>query len=486
MENIREHYTIPIEEAAIVENVDNCIDEDYHTICFTTIGGDLEILMLGDGMTEEVFCKILTRIAATTKFEDRRGSALGRYGWGMKISMYVGDSVIVETKCGSYHAAQSWRLVDGIPKHKKIEPMRSLTENFSMVQVKLKSEFNHMSDPVFLERILQRYYPTMLQGVKVNGRNGKRELKVLINSTQCSPPQEIEYEKKKPLATKVDGEPVTGYVILAKNELDEEDQGIKIIVNGRKITKDFFGVWGDKNDRVTGYLHADVLIGDLGGDKTAIRHATSHWRQLNEKVAIQLSEFMKEIKAVREEKLPEKEFRQIQLELNAILKNFPELQELAKKAGISISHEALFPMKRGEIPTVLEPRSTGEHGTEPGVGGGEGVPVKPGDLSNKAPSDTSGDKRATLRPRRRGGLNIYPRPEPEVKEEAWFSAGEGLIIANSSFPTFKKAEKTQSRSYHMVRVGLEALLNYAAENGYIKKDKFKEYRLDVLAKWGEL
>ncbi len=137
MENIREYYTIPIEEAAIVENVDNCIDEDYHTICFNTTGGDLEILMSGDGMTEEVFCKILTKIAATTKFEDRRGSALGRYGWGMKISMYVGDCVIVETKYDSYHAAQSWRLLEGIPKRKKIDPMRNLPENFSIVQVKL-------------------------------------------------------------------------------------------------------------------------------------------------------------------------------------------------------------------------------------------------------------------------------------------------------------------------------------------------------------
>jgi hypothetical protein len=486
MENIREHYTIPIEEAAIVENVDNCIDEDYHTICFNTTGEDLEILMLGDGMTEEVFCKILTKIAATTKFEERRGTSLGRYGWGMKISMYVGDRVIVETKCDSYHAAQSWRLVDGIPKHRKIDTIKNLTENFSIVQIKLKSEFKHMSNPEFLERVLQRYYPTVLGGAKVAGKNGKRELRVLIDSKQCCPPREIEYEKKKPLAARVDGEPVNGYVILAKDELDKEDQGIKIIVNGRKIMTDFFGVWGDKNDRVTGYLHADILVGDLGTDKTAIKRTTSHWRELNEKVAIQLTEFMKEIRAVREEKLPEKEFKQIQLEINAILKNFPELQELAKKAGISLSQDALFPKESGDIPTTLEPGSTGEHGTKPGSGGGRGVPVQPGDRSSKAPSDTPGDRRATLKPRRRGGLNIYPRPEPEVREEAWFSPGEGLIIANCSFPTFKKAEKTQNRSYHMVRVGLEALLSYAADNGYIEKDKFKEYRLDVLAKWGEL
>ena len=337
MENIREQYTFPIEEAAIVENVDNCIDENYHTIFFNTMGGDLEILMLGDGMSEEVFWKTLAKIAATTKFEERRGKALGRYGWGMKISMYVGDWVIVETKCNGFQGAQRWRLVEGIPKRKKLEPNKTFAENFSVVQIRLKSEFKHISNPDFLERTLQKYYPTMLQGAKVSDRNGrKRELKVFIDSKQAKPPPEIEYEKKRPLAVKVDGEPITGYVLVAKEKLAEEDQGIKIIVNGRKIMKEFFGVYGDKNDRITGYLHADIIIEDLAGDKTSIRRITSHWRQLNERIAGQLSEFMKEIGAVREEKLPEKMIKQIQIEINNILKSFPELQELARKAGISI------------------------------------------------------------------------------------------------------------------------------------------------------
>jgi hypothetical protein len=135
---------------------------------------------------------------------------------------------------------------------------------------------------------------------------------------------------------------------------------------------------------------------------------------------------------------------------------------------------------------MLELGSLGEHGTKPGPGGGEGIPVQPGNQSNKAPSDKAGDKSATKERKRRRGLNIYPRPEPEVRDEAWFSLGEGMVIVNSSFPTFKKAERMQSRTYHMVRVGLEALLNYAADNGYIKKEKLKEYRFDVLAKWGEL
>ena len=61
-----------------------------------------------------------------------------------------------------------------------------------------------------------------------------------------------------------------------------------------------------------------------------------------------------------------------------------------------------------------------------------------------------------------------------------------MVIVNSLFPTYKKAERMGSLSYHMVRCGIEALLNYAVENGYISKEKLRDYRFDVLAKWGEL
>lgn len=487
MENIRDQYTIALEEAVIVENVDNCIDENYHTICFNTTTDSLEILMLGDGMTEEVFWKTLAKIAATTKFEERSGKALGRYGWGMKISMYVSDFVIVETKRDDFHGAQRWRLVDGIPKRMRLEPSKAFSENFSSVQIILKNEFNHMSIPSFLEQTMQKYYPTILHGAKVTDRNGKkRELKVFINSKFVSPAREVEYEKKRPLAAKVDGESVSGYVLLSKEKLPEDDQGIKIIINGRKIMKDFFGVYGDKNDRVTGYLNADVLVEDIAGDKTSIRRISSHWRQLNEKIGTQLTEFMKEINAIREEKLPEKMFKQIQAEINNILKSFPELQELAKKAGISISGDILVPSQKGDVSTQLAQGSKGEHGEEAGSGGGAGIPVSPGEQLTKAPSDQSGDDKATKERKKRRGLNILSRPEAKVRSEAWFSLSEGIVIVNSLFPTYKKAERMGSMSYHMLRCGIEALLNYAAENGYINKTKLEDYRYEVFAKWGEL
>ena len=486
MENIREHYSIPIEEAAIVENFDNCIDECYHTIHFSLNSGNLEILMLGDGMGLDVFWNILTRIAATTKFEERRGSSLGRYGWGMKISMCVADSVTIETKCGSFHGAQSWKLIDGIPKRRKEENHKAIDEDFTAVLINLSKESAPYFNEEFLERTLQEFYPTILDGVKVRDRNGnKRELKVFINLNRARPSPEIDCEKKKPLTTTIEGERASGYAFLAKEKVGEDRQGIAIIVNGRKITRDFFGVYGSKNERITGYLHADVLISDLAGDKTSIKRNTAHWRQLIEKIAKELIEFMKEIGAIREEKLPEKMIKEIHLEINNLLKHFPELQELARRAGISFSADVLIPKKEGGIPAELEEGSEKQHGLEPGLGGGSGISVKPGDQPLKAPSSEAGEEAAITERRRRRGLTVWPRPEPTFRKEAWFSPGEGMVIVNSSFPTFQKAERMDSLNYHMVRCAIEALLNHAAEIGVIEKEKLVEYRDDVLAKWGE-
>lgn len=61
-----------------------------------------------------------------------------------------------------------------------------------------------------------------------------------------------------------------------------------------------------------------------------------------------------------------------------------------------------------------------------------------------------------------------------------------MIIVNSTFPTYKKAEKMNSLRYHMMRCAIEALLNRASEIGLIEREKLAEYRDDVLAKWGTL
>lgn len=482
---MEQYIHISIEEAVIVENVDNCIDEDYEEIRFNLKEGVLKILMLGDGMNSKVFLDTLPKIAATTKVIQKLRTGLGRYGWGMKVCMCVADYILIETKKGKFHGAQSWKLIAGTPKYKKKTPKRRIRRDFTLISIKLNEHYRGKFVEGFIRKTLQGFYPTMLAGAPVPNRYGKkRKLRVVLNSRPVKATPLIACEKRKPLRVKMGRQVATGYVCLSKEEFPEDERGISIIVHGRKIMKDFFGVHGSKDERITGYLHADMLIGEVAGDKAIIRRGY-RWRKLSERVAKQVGEFMKEVGAIRKEKIAKDIMKHVHEELNKLIKCFPKLQELAKKAGISLRREVLIPKKEGDVLTSLEEGSARARGLEPGSGkGGLGVPVSPGYESAKAPSGNLGEKRA-VRKKRKRGLRIVVRPEPEIKREAWFSA-EGIVVINSRFPTYEKANRMGSIKYHMDRSAIEALIDYAVENGIIKDEEKMDYRNEVFAKWGEL
>jgi hypothetical protein len=478
MENLRDHYRIELEEAAIVENVDNCIDERYSEIQFIVDEGKLEILMTGDGMSSETFWITLPQMAATTK--ESISGALGRYGWGMKVCLWVAEKVDIETKKGNFHGAQAWKLIKGIPYWKKEEPKKSINSDFTCVTIKLNDEYKEKITPELIIKTLQNFYPTVLRGAPVRNRYGeKRVLKMIVNGHVVDPPPEILYEKRKPIVARIGNDEATGYIYLSKEPLPEEEKGIWIIVHGRKIINDFFGYYDDK---ITGYIHADFLIKDLRGDKTQLIK-THRWRKLSEAIAQQLKEFMNEIGTLREQELPKDIVKRIHIEINELVRHFPELQELAKKLGIGISQDVLIPKKEGDIQTTFDVGSKRERGLEAGQEGGEGVPVKPGEDQDKAPTTGVGEGGAEKRKRKRG-IEIKRLPSSE-KKEAWFTP-DGIVFINTTFPTYKKAEKMHSLEYHIERCAIEAILEYAANEGVISETVIKSYKNIVFAKWGEL
>ena len=104
MKNLQDHYTIPLEDAAIVENIDNCIDEpEYTKIEFELSDNSLIIKMFGTGIQQSVFENLLHTLAGTTK-SDKPG--LGHYGWGMKIGLAISEYMTIRTKRGKFFGAQ--------------------------------------------------------------------------------------------------------------------------------------------------------------------------------------------------------------------------------------------------------------------------------------------------------------------------------------------------------------------------------------------
>ncbi|RLI81069.1 hypothetical protein DRP04_06935 [Archaeoglobales archaeon] len=482
LENIKDHYTgISIEEAVIAENVDNCIDASYSEIHFNTGTGRLEILMLGDGMSKDVFNE-LHGLAVTTKIGKGK---LGRYGWGMKVMFFVAKQIKIETQKGKYHDAQGWVLFEGEPKWLKVKPTRRFDEDFTAIDIVLKDEYSSTYTPEFIERTLQELYPTLLGGLKLPDRG---KLKFFINSKKVKPPQMPAYVKRKELKAKVNGERVGGYIFLIKEGV--EKGGIDIIVLGRKIERSDFGVHlGPRSNQIIGYIHANVLWPCLRGDKTNIAKRTREWRELSRQIAPQLQKFIEEIGGLeKEEKLPKELMKYVHEQINKLISEFPELRDIATKPR---KRKVLIQNPNGDIESILAEGSERVSGLFGGPTEGSGVPVASDELPEMAPIEKKrGDIKSKKVERRvkKGGVEIRAYPLDEEVEAKYFP-GDGKVIVNSNFPTYRKAEKLggeKTRAYHMIRCAIEALLEHAVKIGEIDEEAAKEYKTKVLARWGEM
>ncbi|MEM2614662.1 MAG: ATP-binding protein [Nitrososphaerota archaeon] len=477
MENIKDQYTYPLEEAAIVENIDNAIDERYEDIVISFEKGILKILMLGDGMDKRTFNEILPRIAATTKFE-AKSKVLGRYGWGMKIAVGISNQVWVETKKGSFRGAQLWALIDKIPQRADVEPKEIKREcDFTLVEMDLKEDYATKLSRETIVKIIQKFYPTILNGAKVINRYGHyRKVRIFYNSEQIPPPIVPKIAEKQYLKAKIGDKEATGCVFLVEQDLPEQERGINIIVHGRAIKREFFSIHHDMDKRITGYIHADFLIEDLYGDKTQIK-TSSRYKSFAQQMSKQLLNFAEKIGAFRESTPVHDIVRHVLNDINKLVRDFPELKALFQRA---IKKEFLQKSGGKERSSLGNGLRIGR-GIESGEGGGKGVPWGPGPDEGKAPTGELGDLEVVQR-KRRGGLAIKPGRYSR-QEESWFLP-PGVVIINQSFPTYLKAEKLGKRTleYHVGRCVVEAILNYAITEGEMKP----EDRSLVLAKWGEL
>lgn len=479
MENIRDHYTIPLEQTPILENMDNCIDEEgYHKIEFKVGKNALYIEMVGSGMDPHTFLNVLPTLAATTKGVK---PGLGHYGWGMKVGMCVSDQMMVENKREDFHAAQRWRLKGGVPMRKVMPPTREFAHDTVAINHELNEEYSKKITPSFVRKTLQEFYPTMLDGVPVLGR----KIKVTVNSEPVPAPEKPEYEHKQAIWTDVDGERATGKVFIANDTLPENQRGIAIIVCGRKIMRDNFGIYSKADDRLTGYLHADMLYTAVKTDKTQISRSSSSWDKLSKGICKQLGEFMRKVGILEEKGLDRKDMAFVNKELAKILVDFHVLNPYK----FEVRKDVLIEKASGETLVILGEGSQPVRGTEEGPGRPSDIPTAPGEEPREGPVKGTGKKRGTTKKRKaKSGPEIGEVNSPEVKKEAWFSEGEGKVWINNAKSSFKKAERwgRKAKRYHVLRCSLDALLEWALRNERINLDKYLDMRTELFLKWGGL
>ena len=478
MENLKDHYTFPIEEAVIVENMDNCIEEpDYKEIQFNIAGEILEIKMIGFGMDYETFTEKLPKLMSTTKVS-RRG--LGHYGWGMKVGMFVSKYMEIETKYKDFHGVQQWKFDEnGQPSYKLIPSKHKPSkEDMTIVRHYLTDEYAKKITPDGIKKTLQKFYPTVIDGAPVLGR----KLSVLVNGEKVDPPQSPDIRYKENVTVKIKGEKITGKFFFTRDPLPEEERGIAIIVYGRLICREYFGMISDK---ITGYLHADILEKAVAGDKTSIRRTSPEWRELTQKISKKLAEFMRKVGVLKEEPEIKEDLKIVNTQLAKILKDFPELNPMK----FEIVENVLIERSEGGILAKLEKGSQTVKGTQGKEGEGHGVEVKPGKDRKKALSKDMGDLSAIEKKRKiKSGPQVRFVTKPDIRKEAWFSEGEGIVYINRAAPSYKKADKlgTRVRQCHEIRCAIDALLEWAVRAERINQNEYFDVRTELFFKWGEV
>jgi len=479
MDNLIDHYSFPLEQAAIVENMDNCIDESkYDKIEYFVSENLLKIVMHGTGIPSDIFHNTLPTLAGTTK-TDRGG--LGHYGWGMKVGLGISDKIVINTKIGSFIGAQEWKLdPKGIPIYRSLENP-GLNSDMTIIEHHLNSKYSTSIDCVKVKRTLQEFYPTLLGGAQVLGR----KIRVELNNEQV-PQMAIAYSKKKPFSMNIDGKKITGYFCYRDKEYPESMEKVSIIVCGRTIFKDTFGI--NTNKKIAGYIHADILRKEITGDKTTIKRLSSAWKKISTEAGRQLATFLREMGELKEETKWDADFtKQLHQQINDTLKHFPELFKDFRAAPIA--KDVLIGDKSGQIPITMTDGAQMVRGTIGGSNTGGGVPTEGNDLNKKAPQrQEMGESNAIKKERKiRQGIQIKQLPSQDQKE-AWFDYAEGIVWLNTQFSTYQKAENEGKKvlEYHCARCIFDSLLEYVAKNQWGNNlNEFLNYRTELLSKWCE-
>jgi len=489
MTNLLEHYSYPMEEATIVENMDNFIDEKGYTrIEFCSAKDNFTIKMYGSGIPAEVFNTTLHTLAGTTK---TKGQGLGHYGWGMKVGLGIADRIQIFTKREQFQGGQEW-IVDakGIPQHAVLQSP-NFTEDMTIIEHQLKQDFQGKIDEVFVCSTLQKFYPTVLDGAPCNGRT----VEVLVNGKKVEPP-EISYTKKVPVHCDFEDNEICGYFLYNDKEYDEKYDKVAVIVFGRVIMREAFGV--PTGGKVSGYIHADVLADEVRGDKTVIKRSSKLWNGISTIIGKQLNDFLKSIGELKEEETWDSDFiRSLHQDINETIRHFPDLFGDFKARSERRQTAIMSPTGAFQFGEGMGGQSAVNAGAG-GSGGGGGN--KTTDSGGTDPNSTGPDfsKKGEISGfiknyRKKIGVQIRPKPL-EQKVEALFDYPVSTVFINTNFPTYRKAEASGKRvlNYHCNRCTYDALLEYVIENKTDEKDvgdRLKEFmfqRTEILSKWGEM
>lgn len=490
LEDIRDSYPFPIEEAIVTELVANALDSGASEIRFQTDwAGVLTVVDNGAGMSPRML-KDYHDVATTMK---ERGKGIGFAGVGAKLSLLVASEVYTETRCGEFHGATRWRLRDAwhAPWQHTLITDLAPEPHGTAVRIELSDSESPLTDPAFIERVVRVHFRPLLDpefmekilryiyedgvDVSVDGKS--------ISLPADRPPETLFFvrrgKRQRPAAV--------GYLRVSPKDLPDDEHGLAISTYGKVIRRgwEWLGIMPRHAARITGVVEVPELAAILTTNKADfLRDSTSSSRYYRYRRAIQRAlvpvlRGLGELDAKRKRERPKVEGleREIGRVLGDLVGEFPELRSLA-------------PPRRPELPPVDRHRQStasetaSETGTPAqGAPAGDGAGRAPGSIGASAPNsavrstaetvrdrgpNATGDPRPDAEPRatsngarrrnapRRGGpVTIAFDDRPEREELGWLVGN--TVCVNRGHPAYRRAVEDDAEDYHIALTAAWAL-----------------------------
>ena len=478
LEDIRDGYSMPVEEVIITELVANALDSGGSQINFITdpVNAVLSCEDNGKGMTR-IQLKEYHNIASSAK---ERGKGIGFAGIGAKLSLLVAEKVLTETigPRNSKNAAE-WHLSPPLrAPWQYADFVSSFNQRGVKVSIYLKDRASLLLNEAFIYTAVQKHFHPLLNLFLRESFYRfayKKDLEFFVNGKKVALPDSLISEKRSEFRIflgksrkKYIG---VGYFIeLDKNVMDADNfliPGIAVATYGKIIKQgwEWIGIYPKSRNRFYGVVEIPALSEILTTNKADfLSNAGSlkKYYRYRKIVQEQLAQFLVSIgeaEGERPESFPGR-MKPLSKEIDATLRkitlDFPELSALVGSRRI-LARTGNTTDEIGGHELLPNIHDTNAHGREPK--GLENI------------KEAKKDERKLTNRSKQPGIKIAFEEFAHVGAEPPLGRiFEETVFINTSHPAWLKAKSKGFEEYHTLLAVAWVLGGFLGEGK--SKDKF--------------
>jgi len=492
LEDIRDSYPCPAEEAILSELIANSLDSGCSRIDIAVEPEQHRLTFVdnGESMAPKQF-EQYHDIAATTKV---RGRGIGFAGVGAKLALLVCREVLTEARRSRRCLASRWWLEDNYRAPWEETAPLGIVQGEKGTGVRL--HFSRDAASVLLSadgvrEIVRRYFYPLLdhEFAKVLCQIYPDGVAISVNGERVAVPpidtKAAEYfvvrrgRQRKPIGI--------GFLVKSTRRLPEDRRGLAISTFGKVIKRgwEWLGITPVNPSMLTGLVEVPELVQCLTTNKCDfMRDPNSLQKYYKFRKGIQdaVTNVLENFGERREpEARPDRTIRRLQREIDGvvadILPDFPELAPLFGRRRAQAGEAAIAPDKEGKI--VTNPAGIGDGGVEKSSAGEPGETDDAPHTGEPLSAGVSGKRASGSRQhRRRPGLMIGFDTETGGDNLAWLR-GETLYI-NALHPAYKRVHGTSLANLY-ITFAVATTLSVHVEADRAPLDLMQRF----MAAWGE-